>query len=512
MDSGTGLNVEDYEKSLVPFLVDKVLLFCDLLSKHPLRPYQRPFAARLVESVLLEDAADITALFARQAGKSETVCNIVAALMVLLPRLAKIYPQHERLAKFSGGLQVGIFAPVADQAETLFGRLVDRLTSDEAFEILQDPEIDDKAVGKSGQIELTKCRSRAVMMTANPRAKIESKTFHIAVIDEAQDCDDYVIRKSVMPMLSSTAGTSVRTGTPNQRKGDFYSAIQQNKRQYANVKGSKKNHFEADWKEVAKYLPRYKKAVLKDMERMGEDSDEFNMSYCLKWILERGMLATESKFNELSDISMQDLVKEWTSTPVTVGIDPAGSGDSTVVTVCFVDWDRPDQFGFYTHRVLNWLDLQTADYESQYYEICRFLDPYNIYAVGVDSNGLGGPMAHRLGILLRPKNCEVIPMPSDVTNQTKRWKHLITLMDRGLIGWPAGARVRRLRTWRKFQDQMLSAEKNFKGPNIQVGAPDSANAHDDYVDSLALATYCTADVSVPTLEVHDNFFYSKRRR
>jgi NAD(P)-dependent dehydrogenase (short-subunit alcohol dehydrogenase family) len=56
--------------------------------------------------------------------------------MILLPRLAKLYP--ELLGKFKDGVWVGLFAPTEGQAETLFGRAVTRLTSERALEILND--------------------------------------------------------------------------------------------------------------------------------------------------------------------------------------------------------------------------------------------------------------------------------------------------------------------------------------------------------------------------------------
>ena len=39
--------------------------------------------------------------------------------------------------------------------------------------------------------------------------------------------------------------------------------------------------------------------------------------------------------------------------------------DSTVVTVVWVDWDRPDEFGYYDHRILNWLELHGDDWEER---------------------------------------------------------------------------------------------------------------------------------------------------
>jgi len=497
------------DAEFVQRMTDVILVFTDVLTEHPLRPYQKPFARRIIESVLLEDADEITALFSRQSGKSETVCNTIASLMILLPRLAKIYP--DKLGKFKEGFWVGIFAPVEGQAETLFGRLVSRLTSDHATAILQDPEIDDVISGKSRRIVFQKCGSRALMMTANPRAKIESQSFHAVLIDEAQDCDDYVVSKSIHPMVAAYAGTIVKTGTPTTRKGDFYRAIQLNKRKQLQ-RGVRQCHFEADWKEVAKYNPLYRKSVLKDMERMGEDSDEFQMSYNLKWLLERGMFTTSTRLDELGDTSMQELVKAYNRSPVVVGIDPARSQDATVVTVVFVDWDRPDEFGFYHHRILNWMELVGMDWEEQYFQIQRFLDPYNILAVGVDAQGVGDAVAQRLAIILRNKNCEVVPMKSNSPDQSKRWKHLMTLMDRGMIGWPAGAKVRRLRTFKRFYEQMESAEKIFQGPNILIRAPEEAYAHDDFVDSLAIACALTSDLSVPEVEQVTNPFFTRGSR
>lgn len=486
-------------------LVDKIVEFMDVLVGHKLRPYQLPLARRIIESVIIEDAEEITALFSRQSGKSETVCNVVATLMVLLPRLARLYP--DVLGKFKDGFWVGVFAPVEGQAETLFSRIVDRLTSEHAMVLLQDPEIDDRPVGSSRAIRLKKSGSMCLMMTANPRAKIESKTFHLAVIDEAQDCDDYVVRKSIHPMLASTAGTIVKTGTPTTHKGDFYKAIQLNKRRQT-ARGRKVNHFEADWKLVAKHSPIYGKSVRRDMLRMGEDSDEFQMSYCLRWLLERGMFTTSAMMESLGDLS-QETVRQWHRTPVVVGIDPARKLDSTVVTVVWVDWDRPDEFGFFDHRVLNWLEIRGDDWEEQYFQIVNFLSAYDVLAIGVDSGGVGDAVAQRLALLM--PRAELFPLSSSPSEQSKRWKHLMALMQRGMIGWPAHAKTRRLRSWRRFQQQMMDAEKIFKGPNIMIAAPDEAEAHDDYVDSLAIACSMTLDLTLPEVQVTSSPFYARSR-
>jgi hypothetical protein len=104
------------------------------------------------------------------------------------------------------------------------------------------------------------------------------------------------------------------------------------------------------------------------------------------------MFVTSNVLDELGDTS-QETVKAWHRSPVVVGIDPARKIDSTVVTVVWVDWDRPDEFGYFDHRILNWLEIQGDDWEEQYFQIVNFLENYDVLAVGVDANGVKFPPA-----------------------------------------------------------------------------------------------------------------------
>ena len=496
--------LDELSREFVNKLVDKMMVFLVALVGYELHPYQAPLARRIMESVIINDGEEITALAARQSGKSETIANTVATLMVILPRLARMYP--DLLGKFKDGIWVGLFAPVEGQAETLFSRTINRLTSEHALNVLGDPEIDDEAkkvAGVTKQIKLKNSGSSVMMMTANPRAKIESKSFHLIVIDECQEADDFVVSKSISPMLAYYAGTMVKTGTPTTHKNNFYRSIQLNKRRQTS-RGNKQNHYQWDWKDVAKYNDNYQKFIKKEILRVGEDSDEFQMSYNCKWLLERGMFVTSTVMDELGDTS-QELVKAWHRTPVVVGIDPARKIDSTVITVVWVDWDRPDEFGYFDHRILNWLEIQSEDWEDQYFQIVNFLGSYDVLAVGVDSGGVGDAVAQRLKLLL--PRAEVYPIGSSQPEQSKRWKHLKTLIDRRLIGWPAHAKTRRLRTWKRFYQQMTDLETKFTGPNFLAHAPAESHAHDDYADSLAIACSLTMDLTMPQVEVSSSPFF-----
>jgi len=495
---------DELTKEFVNKLTDKILKFMVVLVGHDLHSYQKPLARRIVESVLINDGEEITALASRQSGKTETVSDVLATLMVILPLLAKIYP--DLLGRFKDGLWVGMFAPTESQAETLFGRTVTRLTSERALEVLGDPEIDDttkRVGGVTRQIKLMRSGSTITMMTANPRAKIESKSFHVIVIDECQEADDFTVSKSISPMLAYYAGTMIKTGTPTTSKNNFYRAIQLNKRK-ATGRGAKQNHFQWDWRDVSKVNSDYQKFIKKEMLRIGEESDEFQMSYNCKWLLERGMFVSSTVLDELGDTS-QELVKVWHKTPVVVGIDPARKMDSTVVTVVWVDWDRPDEFGYFDHRILNWLELQGDDWEEQYFQIVNFLSNYDVLAIGVDANGVGDAVAQRLKVLV--PRAEVIPLTSSPTEQSKRFKHLQALIQRRSITYPNHAKTRRLRVHKRFVQQMTDAEVHFKGPNFSVAAPKETYAHDDFVDSLAIACSLTQELVMPEIQSTTSPFF-----
>src|SRR6478736_7193511 len=167
-------------------LVLKSIIFCEELADLELRPYQREFAYRFIESVILHDANTITALFSRQSGKSECVAVVVAGICVLFPKLAE---SIEILADFKKGVWVGVFAPVDGQSDFVFGRIKDKLTSDRAKMFMADPELDISPDAKSKIIKLSN-GSMIRRQTANSKAKIEGATYHIALIDEAQDTDN----------------------------------------------------------------------------------------------------------------------------------------------------------------------------------------------------------------------------------------------------------------------------------------------------------------------------------
>ena len=249
------------------------------------------------------------------------------------------------------------------------------------------------------------------------------------------------------------------------------------------------------------------------MLRISGDSNEFKMMYRIdQWLLESGMFVTAERLDVLGDKRMIDVVREYYKTPVVVGIDCGRKQDRTVATAVWVDWDHPDQFGKFNHRVLNWLDLEGMDWEDQYFQLLEFLRKYRIWKVGVDSNGLGDVVISPACRRLMP-DTRVRGPGSSPGEQSVRWKHLLELLNSAQVSWPAGEDVKQMKVWKRFRQEMEDLEVEYKNGGIMLGrAPKVVNAHDDYPDSLSMACVLTTKEEAESVEQVDNFLYARRRR
>lgn len=502
--------LDESDKDFISDLIDKLIAICNELlpEDDALRPYQVELARRIFESLIVGDSRTITACLARQSGKSETLALVTCVCMVFFPLLSQIFPK--RMKKYRDGFMVGAFAPVDEQADNLYGRITDRLKSKHAKAIMSDPDISDDPVVRG---RITKMRNGSLVRktTCHPKATIEGRTYHLILIDEAQGADKLVVDKKIAPMGAATNATIVMTGTPTYQKGVFYERIRKNKRGEAN--GSKKNNFEFDWKTVSKYNPEYKKYIEEQRDSIGEDSDEFRLSYRIQWLLEKGMFVSSERLDALGDKSMQSVVHAYNRTPVVAGIDVGRKQDKTIVTVVYVDWDNPDPFGLYYHQILNWLDLEGMDWEEQYFRIVEFLSNYNVWKIGIDVGGLGDVVSQRLKVLM--PQAEIIELGSANSDQSSRWKYLKQLLEHGQISWPDGAKVRTRKVWKRFRREMEDLEIHFKGPYVLAEAPNTNEAHDDYPDSLAMAcilSHMDNDEDSGQVEVSTNVLYRRDQK
>lgn len=513
MDFFTELYVEKAHAGRISTteLVDRIYNFCEVYSGRVMYKYQTQFSKRIIRSVLENDGAEITALFARQSGKTETIAITVGGLMIILPQLANMpmFADDPRLTMFKDGFWVGIFAPSQRQAQITYRRMKSRIQCKESLAILEDPDFRLDFTTSNGQTVALSNGSFVTAISASDGSNIEGESFKFIICEEAQDISNYKIRKSIHPMGAAYNATICKIGTATTFKGDFYEAIQRNKKDYEEKRLKVRNHFEYNYKVVQKYNPRYAKYIEREKRSLGENSDEFRMSYNLEWIISRGMFIDIDDFErDCGDVFLdrvgRDLIANHTG-----GIDVGGGSDkkkkdadSTVITIVEVDWENPvlmessfneetqeeEIYLAYNTYIKDWLEIGpeiAKDYEEQYGIIMDYLKNFRISKLVVDAT-----RESSLGQRIRANvKYEVELFVFSVKSKSDLYKNLDKEINSGRAKFPNSKEVKETKEYKKFTQQMADLQKGYSGSNMVVSHPDERGAHDDYPDSWALALW-----------------------
>lgn len=492
-------------------LVDRIYNFCEVYSGRVMYKYQTQFSKRIIRSVLENDGAEITALFARQSGKTETIAITVGGLMIILPQLANMpmFADDPRLQMFKDGLWVGIFAPSQRQAQITYRRMKSRIQCKESMAILEDPDFRLEFSTSNGQTVALTNGSFVTAISASDGSNIEGESFKFIICEECQDISNYKIRKSIHPMGAAYNATICKIGTATTFKGDFYEAIQRNKKDYEEKKIKIRNHFEYNYKVVQKYNPKYAKYIEREKRSLGENSDEFRMSYNLEWIISRGMFVDIDQLEEDCGDVFLDRVDRDLVANHTAGIDVGGGSDkkkkdadSTVVTVVEVDWDNPvlmessfneetqeeEIYLAYNTYIKDWLKIGAEiaeDYEEQYAIIMDYLKNFRISKLVVDAT-----RESSLGQRIRANvSYDVELFVFSTKSKSDLYKNLDKEINSGRAKFPRSPDTVNTKEYQEFIQQVGDLEKGYSGSNLVVSHPPERGAHDDYADSWALALW-----------------------
>ena len=445
---------------------------------------------------------------------TEAVAGVTGGIMILFPTLANMpmFADDPRLSGFKEGVMIGIFAPALMQAQINYNRMRNFLSCDTAQAVLGDPEFNLHFTTSNGQTVRLSNGSFASAFSASDQSNIEGLSFHLIICEEAQDISDFKMLKSISPMGAAYNATQIKVGTATTFKASFYRSIERNKREMEVKSSHIKNHFEYDCDVATKYNPRYKKYVDAERKRLGENSDEFLMSYKLKWVVERGMLIDVAKFEENNTEPLLGTVEYDMLANHVVGIDVGGSegGDSTVLTVVEVDWNMPaiteskqDEetgeeivYNAYTTYLKCWYEIKNCpDYEEQFSLIKDFIHHFKVSKVVIDATREKS-LADRLSANL---NCEVIPFVFSPKGKSDLYKNFTKEISTGRVRVPFNETTRKSVEYNHYIQQMGDMQKGYRGAYLVCSHPPIKGAHDDYPDSHALAVWGASfegDVSV----------------
>lgn len=495
------------------FITGKIMDFGKVLTGIPLYSYQEEIAYRIIYSVITFEGSVLTVLLSRQSGKSETMAFVIDTLTVLLPALAKIIPDLEQ---FSNGFRVGLFAPQSDQVVTTYSRAMTRLTSANAEMVLSDPDL---LVSLESEVRLNLSNGSFLAgQVASKQSKIESKTYDLIIIEEAQDTDDFLVTKSIEPMLTATGGTLVKVGTTGVTKNHFWYEIQANRNHDRKIPDKRlRNHFEYAYKEIIsarrhqfeidhkKFHLNYEADILRKKERWGEDSQAFKLAYALVWDLESGMLISDKEFNTLLNRKL-GFQEPSTGDYVVAGLDIGKAPAETVLTIAKV-WYTDDPFEKPYKQILAWVCLGGLDYEAQHQEILNYIVEYNISTIFADYTGVGKPVVDRL-VYACGEYVNIEPYTFTAQSKSDMWYNFTSDIQTRRLIVPANRMVRGTIEFQKFEEQMKNCQKYFNG--AYMVCEKSEGYFDDMVDSCALM--CLAAnaqrEAESELEVDDNPLFS----
>lgn len=476
------INLED--------IINKIVFFCEQTNNIILYPYQKKFAKKLIESILLNNGMELTCLWARQIGKSETIATVVTGLLIILPTLAKTM---KNLKVYERGFWIGLFAPTVEQCLTTFERVKNKIESHDVELIMEDPEVDVRVKESRKQILLTN-GSILKYQTAAIQTKVESKSYHLVILEECQDIADIKIRKSISPMLAAYNGIMVKIGTSSGSLCDFYRSVERNKIDYPLY------HFEYDYKVGEQYNPLYKKYIKNEIDRIGETSDEFRMSYCLHWLMEYKKFVTEKDVIIMRDKNLK-LTKSEKNACV-AGLDLAKGFDSTVLVIAKLNNINNDEN--YVKEVVAVLELKNENYEDQFQIIKDFISNYNVKSLIIDATGMGEIATDRLKYLLPHVNIEAFNF--SVNSKSELFRYFYNEIRCERVKYPH----QNCNEINNLEKQLLDLKKEYKGGYMIVKHPEYRNAHDDYVISLALAVWGARMDILPEIEFENEYLFKNK--
>ena len=449
-----------------------------------LYPYQEDISNRILIALLhnlnVATAEDVKNLelfelsieISRQAGKTTAVVHTVEFIMTYISELYK-KPIH-----------IGIFAPQIEQARTDFERLKNALRPVKDL-IIQDDETTKEVKERENAKTLvlpngSSCWIAPVTTTSKP----ESKTFDIMIFEEAQDLDDKIVQQQIWPIGATTNAPRIYIGTAGTRLCYF--------RQLGMKPRAIKIYFE----EIAKqrkivyeqtgdikhlmYEQTVRNEILNAPE--GIESDEIQRPYFGKWLIGTG------QFTTMEELRTLEVDRKYTQSEKGMecfaGIDTAKHPDSTVVTI--LRWNK--ELG--KKELINWLELRGENYKNQFDIIIDFLGRYNIVALAIDSTGQGQFMPDWIAESTEwaDEHSGLYEIKFSAMSKDAMYRNLKVVIKDFLTTLP------KLDTTnsKRFVEQMINLQQQYKGQYLSVNHPDDDKAHDDYSDSWALAEWAFA--------------------
>lgn len=449
-----------------------------LLPEHALRRYQTPAARAIATSVLAKEGRQFALVFSRQAGKDETLAQLLAFLLV----------RHAR----KGGSIVVAAPTFRPQAALSRGRLLERLRGSPVLAPL---------VTTSDGYAVNVGRASARFLSAGRSANARGQTADVLLVaNEAQDIAPNTWDAIFDPMAASTNATTLFLGTVWSRQTLL--ARQMRFLREREAEDGRQRVWLVPWERVAAELPVYGERVRARMEQLGPSHPFIRTEYCLEELDGDGGLFPPHRLAQMQGEHPRrhraEPGKRYALLLDVAGEEEAGTGphafdnaarrDSTALTVVEViaGAGRP------TYHVVDrraWTGTRHTALHETLVDLAR--NVWRASWIVVDATGVGAGLASFLAGTLGRGGVQVVPFVFTGASKSALGWDFLGLIDSGRFkeyrddsaeATPAGE------TTRIYRQQLAATTYEvLRGPGNQLrwSVPASAG-HDDLVISAAL--------------------------
>jgi hypothetical protein len=386
-----------------------------LYPRQRLRQYQQRPARALIDAVRAGEGGFFVWVFSRQAGKDETLAQVLAYLL--------------NLYQLQGG-QIVVAAPTLRQATISRDRLLSRM----------DNALNKGRVKENGYIvKLGRCNARFLSAAPTSNARGETASL-LLVCNETQDVLSAQWDAVFDPMAASTNAVTLFLGTVWTNRTLL--ARQMRFCRELELQDGKQRIFSVDWHEVAAELPAYGERVKARIIQFGADHPFIRTEYELKELEGNGGLFNRERMSLMQGGHVRLAAREkGTNKVYCLLIDVAGGEeeengdiesranskrDSTVVTVVEVADALAGSLPRYqvVHRY-QWTNVAQTALHSR---IVGLAADWAAKYVVVDSTGIGAGLASFLEKSL-PRR--VLPFQFTSSSKSELGWNFLAIVDSG---------------------------------------------------------------------------------
>src|SRR5215207_6252515 len=410
-------------EGLRPLLRDVGVYSRVLLPGYRLREYQIGPARAIAESVTHRLGRQFAVVFSRQAGKDETLAQLIAWLLTRY--------------QAAGGTIVVAAPTRTPQANITRDRVLDRLNRS-ALTV-------GKVRTRDGYIvEVGQASARFLSADdgANPRGQTASL---LLVANEAQDIDPAIWDARFDPMAASTNATAVFMGTVWDKVGLLHRQMEH--LAALEARDGVRRLYKVSWPQVAVELPAYGARVRDRINQFGESHPFIRTEYALEVLDGEGGLFPPQRIAQLQGdhprIHRAEPGKRYAGLLDVAGEEEEGSGpeafdntsrrDSTALTIVEVETGGRELPLYRVVDRMAWTGTKHTALHDQLVDLAR--NVWRLSALVVDATGVGAGLASFLADRLSTGARRIIVSPCLFNRKTKSdlgWA-VIGLIDGGRI-------------------------------------------------------------------------------